>query len=184
MPNKTKKDKESPKSGKSGKTGAKDGQENSEHEGSNKKNSNSVPPTTQLLKAKQPGLQTPVKKEKRQSSSRFSLSNNRELQKLPAFKDCSLKSSHLVLVTEVEVYLQIMKAGIFALCLEKGFPSAIDAVDINVFKTYRLARRWLSGAPYVPKPPCPIAPARQRSRFPDPRHNEARHPGLPPSPAT
>uniref|UniRef100_A0A3Q3MBV7 Serine/threonine protein phosphatase 2A regulatory subunit n=1 Tax=Mastacembelus armatus TaxID=205130 RepID=A0A3Q3MBV7_9TELE len=31
--------------------------------------------------------QTPVKKDKRQSSSRFSLSNNRELQKLPAFKD-------------------------------------------------------------------------------------------------
>ncbi|KAM7368102.1 hypothetical protein PAMP_014352 [Pampus punctatissimus] len=85
MPNKTKKDKESPKSGKVGKSG---GQENSEHEqGSNRKASNSVPPTTQLLKGKQPGSQTPVKKDKRQSSSRFSLSNNRELQKLPAFKD-------------------------------------------------------------------------------------------------
>eukprot|EP00064_Thunnus_orientalis_P002308 superscaffoldBa00000163_g2315 len=84
MPNKTKKDKESPKSGKVGKSG---GQENSEHEqGSNRKASNSVPPTTQLLKGKQPGSQTPVKKDKRQSSSRFSLSNNRELQKLPAFK--------------------------------------------------------------------------------------------------
>uniref|UniRef100_A0A7N6ATB1 Serine/threonine protein phosphatase 2A regulatory subunit n=1 Tax=Anabas testudineus TaxID=64144 RepID=A0A7N6ATB1_ANATE len=54
---------------------------------SNRKASNSVPPTTQLLKGKQPGSQTPVKKDKRQSSSRFSLSNNRELQKLPAFKD-------------------------------------------------------------------------------------------------
>uniref|UniRef100_A0A7N8XBI1 Serine/threonine protein phosphatase 2A regulatory subunit n=1 Tax=Mastacembelus armatus TaxID=205130 RepID=A0A7N8XBI1_9TELE len=84
MPNKTKKDKESPKSGKVGKSG---GQENSEHESSNRKTSNSVPPTTQLLKGKQPGSQTPVKKDKRQSSSRFSLSNNRELQKLPAFKD-------------------------------------------------------------------------------------------------
>uniref|UniRef100_A0A8C8CYY8 Serine/threonine protein phosphatase 2A regulatory subunit n=1 Tax=Oncorhynchus tshawytscha TaxID=74940 RepID=A0A8C8CYY8_ONCTS len=51
------------------------------------KGSNSVPPATQLLKGKQPGSQTPVKKDKRQSSSRFSLSNNRELQKLPAFKD-------------------------------------------------------------------------------------------------
>uniref|UniRef100_A0A8C7W793 Serine/threonine protein phosphatase 2A regulatory subunit n=1 Tax=Oncorhynchus mykiss TaxID=8022 RepID=A0A8C7W793_ONCMY len=48
---------------------------------------NSVPPTTQLLKGKQLGSQMPVKKDKRQSSSRFSLSNNRELQKLPAFKD-------------------------------------------------------------------------------------------------
>ncbi|KAK7907269.1 hypothetical protein WMY93_015881 [Mugilogobius chulae] len=55
-------------------------------QGSNRKNSNSVPPTTQLLKGKQPGPQTPLKKDKRQSSSRFSLSNNRELQKLPAFK--------------------------------------------------------------------------------------------------
>uniref|UniRef100_A0AAQ5XPB1 Serine/threonine protein phosphatase 2A regulatory subunit n=1 Tax=Amphiprion ocellaris TaxID=80972 RepID=A0AAQ5XPB1_AMPOC len=54
---------------------------------SNRKASNSAPPTTQLLKGKQPGSQTPVKKDKRQSSSRFSLSNNRELQKLPAFKD-------------------------------------------------------------------------------------------------
>ncbi|KAL1254230.1 hypothetical protein QQF64_016459 [Cirrhinus molitorella] len=84
MPNKTKKDKDSPKSTKVGKTG---GQENSEHEGSNKKGGNSVPPTTQLLKGKAAGSQTPVKKEKRPSSSRFSLSNNRELQKLPAFKD-------------------------------------------------------------------------------------------------
>ncbi|CAG01827.1 unnamed protein product, partial [Tetraodon nigroviridis] len=54
---------------------------------SNRKTSNSVPPTTQLLKGKQLGSQTPVKKDKRQSSSRFSLSNNRELQKLPTFKD-------------------------------------------------------------------------------------------------
>ncbi|XP_077408778.1 protein phosphatase 2, regulatory subunit B', gamma b isoform X2 [Vanacampus margaritifer] len=85
MPNKTKKDKDSSKSGKVGKSGG--GQENSQHEGSNRKTSNSVPPTTQLLKGKQPGSQTPVKKDKRQSSSCFSLSNNRELQKLPAFKD-------------------------------------------------------------------------------------------------
>lgn len=55
-------------------------------QGSNRKGSNSVPPTTQLLKGKQSGSQAPVKKEKRQSSSRFSLSNSRELQKLPAFK--------------------------------------------------------------------------------------------------
>ncbi|XP_064847549.1 serine/threonine-protein phosphatase 2A 56 kDa regulatory subunit gamma isoform-like isoform X2 [Oncorhynchus masou masou] len=80
MPNKAKKEKES---GKVVKTG---GQEN-DHEGSNRKGSNSVPPATQLLKGKQPGSQMPVKKDKRQSSSRFSLSNNRELQKLPAFKD-------------------------------------------------------------------------------------------------
>uniref|UniRef100_A0A671SZG8 Serine/threonine protein phosphatase 2A regulatory subunit n=1 Tax=Sinocyclocheilus anshuiensis TaxID=1608454 RepID=A0A671SZG8_9TELE len=57
------------------------------HQGSNKKGANSVPPATQLLKSKAAGSQTPLKKEKRPSSSRFSLSNNRELQKLPEFKD-------------------------------------------------------------------------------------------------
>lgn len=57
---------------------------------SNRKASNSIPPTTQLLKGKQPGSQAPVKKDKRQSSSRFSLSNNRELQKLPAFKGMAI----------------------------------------------------------------------------------------------
>ncbi|KAK1158696.1 serine/threonine-protein phosphatase 2A 56 kDa regulatory subunit gamma isoform isoform X1 [Acipenser oxyrinchus oxyrinchus] len=88
MPNKTKKEKEPAKSGKTGKTsGGKDGQEHPEHETSNKKNSNNTPPTTQVSKVKLPGPQTPVKKEKRRSSSRVNLSNNRELQKLPAFKD-------------------------------------------------------------------------------------------------
>ncbi|KAJ8394228.1 hypothetical protein AAFF_G00048110 [Aldrovandia affinis] len=90
MPNKSKKDKESPKSGKSGKTGGKDAQENSEHEGSNKKKNgpSAPPPTTPLLKGKQAGSQTHVKKDKRASSSpRFSISNNTELQKLSAFKE-------------------------------------------------------------------------------------------------
>ncbi|MBN3272938.1 2A5D phosphatase, partial [Polyodon spathula] len=54
---------------------------------SNQKNSNNAPPTTQVSKVKLPGPQTAVKKEKRQSSSRVNLSNHRELQKLPAFKD-------------------------------------------------------------------------------------------------
>ncbi|XP_041131769.1 serine/threonine-protein phosphatase 2A 56 kDa regulatory subunit gamma isoform isoform X1 [Polyodon spathula] len=88
MPNKTKKEKEPAKSGKTGKTsGGKNGQENTEHENSNQKNSNNTPPTTQVSKVKLPGPQTAVKKEKRQSSSRVNLSNHRELQKLPAFKD-------------------------------------------------------------------------------------------------
>uniref|UniRef100_A0A8C1HPW9 Serine/threonine protein phosphatase 2A regulatory subunit n=1 Tax=Cyprinus carpio carpio TaxID=630221 RepID=A0A8C1HPW9_CYPCA len=77
-------DMDSPKSAKVGKTG---GQENSEHEGSNKKGTNSVPPAAQLLKGKASGSQAPLKKEKRPSSSRFSLSSSRELQKLPALKD-------------------------------------------------------------------------------------------------
>ncbi|XP_029453815.1 serine/threonine-protein phosphatase 2A 56 kDa regulatory subunit gamma isoform isoform X5 [Rhinatrema bivittatum] len=85
MPNKNKKEKEPPKSGKSGKSG-KEGQDNPEHEVSNKK-TNSVPPTAQLSKIKVPTPQAVIKKEKRQSSSRFNVSNNRELQKLSALKD-------------------------------------------------------------------------------------------------
>ncbi|KAM4663499.1 serine/threonine-protein phosphatase 2A 56 kDa regulatory subunit gamma isoform [Discoglossus pictus] len=87
MPNKNKKDKEPPKPGKSGKSG-KESPDNVDHEVSNKK-SNSAPPPTQVSKIKVPTPQTVVKKEKRQSSSRFNVSNNRELQKLLALKVCS-----------------------------------------------------------------------------------------------
>ncbi|MGH0167096.1 UNVERIFIED_CONTAM: hypothetical protein FKN15_052562 [Acipenser sinensis] len=52
-----------------------------------KRPSNSTPPPTQLNKIKYSGGPQIVKKERRQSSSRFNLSKNRELQKLPALKD-------------------------------------------------------------------------------------------------
>ncbi|XP_014347226.1 serine/threonine-protein phosphatase 2A 56 kDa regulatory subunit gamma isoform isoform X2 [Latimeria chalumnae] len=55
--------------------------------GTNKKANNTAPPMTQLTKIKLPGPPSVTKKEKRQSSSRISISNNRELQKLPALKD-------------------------------------------------------------------------------------------------
>ncbi|XP_055497125.1 serine/threonine-protein phosphatase 2A 56 kDa regulatory subunit gamma isoform isoform X1 [Leucoraja erinacea] len=83
MPNKNKKETEPTKSGESG---TKDGQENAEHESSNKRSNNNTLPTTQLANIKLPGS-TVVKKEKRQSSSRFNICNNRELQKLPPLKD-------------------------------------------------------------------------------------------------
>ncbi|XP_074805905.1 serine/threonine-protein phosphatase 2A 56 kDa regulatory subunit delta isoform isoform X1 [Natator depressus] len=83
-----------PSSGSSG--GGKDGgAENSEEvqqqqlppPTSNKRPSNSTPPPTQLNKIKYSGGPQIVKKERRHSSSRFNLSKNRELQKLPALKD-------------------------------------------------------------------------------------------------
>jgi serine/threonine-protein phosphatase 2A regulatory subunit B' len=49
------------------------------------KNAN-VPPPTQLTKIKYSGTQY-IKKDKRQTSSRFNISKNRELQKLPSLKD-------------------------------------------------------------------------------------------------
>jgi len=44
-----------------------------------------VPPPTQINKMKYPGPPH-IKKDKRQSSSRFNISKNRELQKLPLLK--------------------------------------------------------------------------------------------------
>ncbi|KAM9239905.1 serine/threonine-protein phosphatase 2A 56 kDa regulatory subunit delta isoform 2-T2 [Leptosomus discolor] len=113
MPYKLKKEKESPKSTKSttkpgsGGSGKDGGAENSEEAQqpqqqpqqpqqqqqqqqqttSNKRPSNSAPPPTQLNKIKYSGGPQIVKKERRHSSSRFNLSKNRELQKLPALKD-------------------------------------------------------------------------------------------------
>ncbi|XP_020826798.1 serine/threonine-protein phosphatase 2A 56 kDa regulatory subunit gamma isoform isoform X1 [Phascolarctos cinereus] len=85
MPNKNKKEKEPAKSGKSGKS-TKEGQDAVEQEISNKKNS-IIASQTSLSKMKIPTPQPVVKKEKRLSNSRFHVSNNRELQKLPALKD-------------------------------------------------------------------------------------------------
>ncbi|XP_069394833.1 serine/threonine-protein phosphatase 2A 56 kDa regulatory subunit delta isoform isoform X2 [Paralichthys olivaceus] len=95
MPNKTKKDKEANKSAKNTKSnsntsGGKDGASDNADEvqqSSSKRPSNSTPPPTQLNKIKYSGGAQLVKRERRQSSSRFSLTKNRELQKLPALKD-------------------------------------------------------------------------------------------------
>ncbi|KAM8852640.1 serine/threonine-protein phosphatase 2A 56 kDa regulatory subunit delta isoform [Synchiropus picturatus] len=95
MPNKVKKEKETSKSAKSGVKnsgggGERDAAENSEEsqqQSGSKRASNSTPPPTQLNKIKYSGGPQLVKKERRQSSSRFSLTRNRELQKLPALKD-------------------------------------------------------------------------------------------------
>ncbi|XP_028563927.1 serine/threonine-protein phosphatase 2A 56 kDa regulatory subunit gamma isoform isoform X1 [Podarcis muralis] len=89
MPNKNKKEKvsqEPPKAGKSGKS-SKDVQDNLDMEVASKKSSSTVVPATQIAKIKTPPVQPVVKKEKRQSSSKFNLANNRELQKLLALKD-------------------------------------------------------------------------------------------------
>uniref|UniRef100_A0A2I2ZE44 Serine/threonine-protein phosphatase 2A 56 kDa regulatory subunit n=1 Tax=Gorilla gorilla gorilla TaxID=9595 RepID=A0A2I2ZE44_GORGO len=78
---------ESPKAGKSGKS-SKEGQDTVESEQiSVRKNSLVAVPSTVSAKIKVPVSQPIVKKDKRQNSSRFSASNNRELQKLPSLKD-------------------------------------------------------------------------------------------------
>ncbi|KAM5337934.1 serine/threonine-protein phosphatase 2A 56 kDa regulatory subunit gamma isoform 2-T2 [Glossophaga mutica] len=86
MPNKNKKEKELPKAGKSGKS-SKEGQEVIEPEIPSRKNSLTAVPSTVSAKIKASAPQPVAKKEKRQSSSRFSITYNRELQKLPSLKD-------------------------------------------------------------------------------------------------
>ncbi|MBZ3887753.1 Serine/threonine-protein phosphatase 2A 56 kDa regulatory subunit delta isoform [Sciurus carolinensis] len=85
MRNKTKKDKEPPKQGKSGKS-SKEGQD-TESEISSRKNSLVAVQFSTSSKIKVPVPQPIVKKDKRQNSSRFGASNNRELQKPPSFND-------------------------------------------------------------------------------------------------
>ncbi|XP_057714740.1 serine/threonine-protein phosphatase 2A 56 kDa regulatory subunit delta isoform-like [Corythoichthys intestinalis] len=77
MPQKSKKDKDVTKSGKSKKSANENGPGGDE-DASNKK----VPPATQLMRIKQPGSHSAVRKEKRFSSSCFALSANRELHRL------------------------------------------------------------------------------------------------------
>ncbi|XP_052594935.1 serine/threonine-protein phosphatase 2A 56 kDa regulatory subunit gamma isoform isoform X1 [Peromyscus californicus insignis] len=89
MPNKNKKEKEPPKPVKSGK-GSKEGQDTAEPEQiAGRKNSLVAVQSSTSTKIKVPVPQpvVPVKKDKRQNSSRFNASNNRELQKLPSLKD-------------------------------------------------------------------------------------------------
>ncbi|XP_028739650.1 serine/threonine-protein phosphatase 2A 56 kDa regulatory subunit gamma isoform isoform X5 [Peromyscus maniculatus bairdii] len=89
MPNKNKKEKEPPKPVKSGK-GSKEGQDTAEPEQiAGRKNSLVAVQSSTSAKIKVPVPQpvVPVKKDKRQNSSRFNASNNRELQKLPSLKD-------------------------------------------------------------------------------------------------
>ncbi|KAK5857509.1 hypothetical protein PBY51_010749 [Eleginops maclovinus] len=81
MPHKSKKEKET-KSGRSKKPGSKNGPAD-DQDGSNKK----VPPATQVMRVKQLGSHSAVKREKRFSTSSFPLSANRELQKLAALAD-------------------------------------------------------------------------------------------------
>uniref|UniRef100_A0ABI7XRU2 Uncharacterized protein n=1 Tax=Felis catus TaxID=9685 RepID=A0ABI7XRU2_FELCA len=87
MPNKNKKEKESPKAGKSGKS-SKEGQDIIESEIPGRKNNLPATPSTVSSKIKVPAAQPIVRRDKRQNSSRFSASNNRELQKLPSLKAC------------------------------------------------------------------------------------------------
>uniref|UniRef100_A0A671SQE5 Serine/threonine protein phosphatase 2A regulatory subunit n=1 Tax=Sinocyclocheilus anshuiensis TaxID=1608454 RepID=A0A671SQE5_9TELE len=116
------------------------------HQGPNKKGANSVPPATQLLKGKASGSQAPLKKEKRPSSSRFSLSNNRELQKLPAFKGeppqpalCCLRSRDLLRPIDADISMMKFEMVEYlthnrSVITEPIYPEVVHVFAVNMFR--------------------------------------------------
>ncbi|GAB1604534.1 serine/threonine-protein phosphatase 2A 56 kDa regulatory subunit gamma isoform-like isoform X1 [Argonauta hians] len=103
MPNKTKKEKQTPAKANSKNT-AKEANENAETENAKKKasaNTENHPPTTQLTKIKYTGP-AQIKKDKRQNSSRFSVSKNRELQKLTPMRDAPLTEREQLFIQKIQ----------------------------------------------------------------------------------
>lgn len=104
MPNKIKKEKTPTKSTSSTKTSGKETTENAEAENAKKKSSGNTenhPPTTQLTKIKYSGP-THIKKDKRQNSSRFNVSKNRELQKLTPMKDAPVNEREQLFIQKIQ----------------------------------------------------------------------------------
>ncbi|XP_040923492.1 serine/threonine-protein phosphatase 2A 56 kDa regulatory subunit delta isoform isoform X1 [Betta splendens] len=170
MPNKTKKEKETTKSVKSssknsssiGKDAATENSDESQQQQSgSKRPSNSTPPPTQLNKIKYSGGPQLVKKERRQSSSRFSLTKNRELQKLPALKDAPPLEREELFVQKLRQccvlfdflsdplsdlkYKEVKRAGLNEMVeyithnsdvvTESIYPEAVIMFSVNLFRT-------------------------------------------------
>uniref|UniRef100_A0A096MH81 Serine/threonine protein phosphatase 2A regulatory subunit n=1 Tax=Poecilia formosa TaxID=48698 RepID=A0A096MH81_POEFO len=161
MPNKPKKEKESSKSSKTSKNSSsvKDGVQ--QQQSGNKRASCSTPPPTQLNKIKYSGGPTLLKKERRQSSTRFSLTKNRELQKLPALKDAPPPEREDLFVQKLRQccvlfdfisdplsdlkYKEVKRAGLNEMVeyithnsevvTESIYPEAVVMFSINVFRT-------------------------------------------------
>uniref|UniRef100_A0A8C7CJK1 Serine/threonine protein phosphatase 2A regulatory subunit n=1 Tax=Oncorhynchus kisutch TaxID=8019 RepID=A0A8C7CJK1_ONCKI len=122
---------------------------------------NSTPPPTQLNKIKYSGGPQIVKKERRQSSSRFNLAKNRELQKLPALKDAPLIDREELFVQKLRQccvlfdfvtdplsdlkYKEVKRAGLNEMVeyithnrdvvTESIYPEGVIMFSINLFRT-------------------------------------------------
>lgn len=68
---------------------------------SNSNNNNNPPPPTQISKMKF-GAPIHVRKDRRQSSSRFNVSTNRELTKLAALKDASINEREDLFIEKIK----------------------------------------------------------------------------------
>uniref|UniRef100_A0A3Q2ZQR1 Serine/threonine protein phosphatase 2A regulatory subunit n=1 Tax=Kryptolebias marmoratus TaxID=37003 RepID=A0A3Q2ZQR1_KRYMA len=143
-----------------GKDGASENSDEQQQSGS-KRPSNSTPPPTQLNKIKYSGGPQLVKKERRQSSSRFSLTKNRELQKLPALKDAPPMEREELFVQKLRQccvlfdfvsdplsdlkYKEVKRAGLNEMVeyithnsdvvTESIYPEGVIMFSVNVFRT-------------------------------------------------
>ncbi|XP_054653854.1 serine/threonine-protein phosphatase 2A 56 kDa regulatory subunit delta isoform isoform X2 [Dunckerocampus dactyliophorus] len=168
MPNKSKKEKETSKCAKSNPKNAdanvntnKDVTVDNAEESVGKRPSGSVPPPTQLHKIKYCGGPQVVKKERRHSSSRFSVSRNRELQKLPALKDAPAMDREELFVQKLQQccvlfdfvsdplsdlkFKEVKRAGLLEMVdyithntdvlSESVYPEAVIMFSVNLFRT-------------------------------------------------
>ncbi|XP_061693318.1 serine/threonine-protein phosphatase 2A 56 kDa regulatory subunit delta isoform isoform X2 [Syngnathoides biaculeatus] len=174
MLNKMKKDKEGSKSGKCSAKGAdanidanKDVPVDAGDEIAAKRpaslgsSSSSAPPPTQLHKIKYCGGPQVAKKERRHSSSRFSVSGNRELSKLPALKDAAAMDREELFVQKLRQccvlfdfvsdplsdlkFKEVKRAGLHEMLdyithdtdalTEAIYPEVVGMFSVNLFRT-------------------------------------------------
>ncbi|BFZ11745.1 hypothetical protein BsWGS_14783 [Bradybaena similaris] len=104
MPNRPKKEKPTTKTTGNAKTAGKDTNDNGDDEASKKKAQQNTaethPPPAAINKIKYPGPPH-IKRDKRQNSSRFNVSKNRELQKLPFLKDAPVAEREELFIQKV-----------------------------------------------------------------------------------
>ncbi|XP_066996487.1 serine/threonine-protein phosphatase 2A 56 kDa regulatory subunit delta isoform isoform X3 [Anabrus simplex] len=120
----------------------------------------SVPPPTQINKIKYPGPPH-IKKDKRQSSSRFNISKNRELQKLPLLKDATSNEREELFIQKIRQccvlfdfvadplsdlkWKEVKRAALHEMVefvttqrgviTEAIYPEAVDMFAVNLFRT-------------------------------------------------
>nr|XP_057920727.1 serine/threonine-protein phosphatase 2A 56 kDa regulatory subunit delta isoform isoform X2 [Doryrhamphus excisus] len=169
MPNKSKREKEtskctksSPKSADANVSTNKDvSMDSAADESVGQRPGGSVPPPTQLHKIKYCGGPQVVKKERRHSSSRFSVSRNRELQKLPALKDAPAMDREELFVQKLQQccvlfdfvsdplsdlkFKEVKRAGLLEMVdyithntdvlSESIYPEAVIMFSVNLFRT-------------------------------------------------
>ncbi|XP_061645685.1 serine/threonine-protein phosphatase 2A 56 kDa regulatory subunit delta isoform isoform X2 [Phyllopteryx taeniolatus] len=166
MPNKMKKDKETSKSGKSSAKSADGNTDANEDvpvdatdESAGKRPAG--PPPTQLHKIKYCGGPQVAKKERRHSSSRFGISGNRELGKLPPLKDAAAMDREELFVQKLRQcrvlfdfvsdplsdlkFKEVKRAGLHEMLdyiahnadalTEAVYPEAVGMFSVNLFRT-------------------------------------------------